>query len=329
MAFRQHPAAHGGGCNDVRFSPSGVWAASCGQDGCVKLWTTQDGGLSSDIQRAQATSASVNCVAFCEEKGLLMGASNDRGIKVWDMHTARPRFTMTGARHRSQPIALCESSRAAPPLGLPQALRPCVDVRAGHDKAVTSVAQHPTSPNTAASCGEDRVIKLWSLNTGLCQRSIPCKSKPLCVAFSRDGNYLVSAHYDGSLRAYDAGSGTEAAHMQSLHTRSCVAVVPTAQPFAMVSVGRDDLVCVSDIFDVKVRLLWWWCSARLSLLCASVRLRVSSCAMHRACGVSTAGRCSGAEACCVCSGRRASSSTQTSCTSARAAARPPRRRTTR
>lgn len=114
------------------------------------------------------------------------------------------------------------------------------------------MAQHPTSPNTAASCGEDRVIKLWSLTSGLCARSIPCKSKPLCVAFSRDGNYLVAAHYDGSLRAYDAGSGTEAAHVQNLHTRACVAVAPTAQPFDMVSVGRDDLVCVSNIFDDKV-----------------------------------------------------------------------------
>ena len=105
MAFRQHPAAHGGGCNDVQFAPSGTWAASCGQDGCVKLWTAYDGALSSDIQAAHATSASVNSVAFCEEKGLLMGASNDKSIRVWDMHTARARFTMTGARASFAPVS--------------------------------------------------------------------------------------------------------------------------------------------------------------------------------------------------------------------------------
>lgn len=126
---------------------------------------------------------------------------------------------------------------------------------AGHDKAVTSVAQHPTSSSVAASCGEDRVIKLWSLNDGVCIRTILCKSKPLSVTFSRDGNFIVSSHFDGALHAFDALTGMAVQHLDGVHSGQCVAVVPTSQPFKMVSVGRDNCVCVSDIYHPVVRSL--------------------------------------------------------------------------
>ena len=135
----------------------------------------------------------------------------------------------------------------------------CLDVvynvaapHAGHDKAVSAIAQHPTSPGVAASCGEDRVVRIWSLGDGICRRTIPCRSKPLCVAFSRDGNFVVSSHFDGTLHAFDAGTGAEVQHIDKLHLRECVAVVPTHEPFKMVSVGRDDVLCVSDIYNAKV-----------------------------------------------------------------------------
>jgi hypothetical protein len=211
VAARQHDKVHGGGCNDVRFSASGVWMASCGDDGVVRMWTACDASLSTEM-KSGISSVGINSVAFCDEKKLIMGASNDRSIKVWDMHTAKQCMVMTG-----------------------------------HERAVTCVVQHPTSPNTVATCGEDRVIKLWDLSRGRCQRTILYKSKPLWVAFSYDGNCLVSAHFDGSLQACDAISGAQMAHLDKLHSSCCVAVVPTSAN-TMVSVGRDGVVCVSDFY---------------------------------------------------------------------------------
>jgi WD40 repeat protein len=97
-AFRQHQGAHDGGCNGVVFAPSGLMAATCGQDGCVRLWTPYDGALSSELRAgASASAAGVRAVAFCEERNLVLGASNDKSIKAWDVHTGRLKFTMTGA----------------------------------------------------------------------------------------------------------------------------------------------------------------------------------------------------------------------------------------
>jgi WD40 repeat protein len=115
------------------------------------------------------------------------------------------------------------------------------------------VTQHPTSSSMAVSCGEDRVIKLWSLNDGICIHTILCKSKPLSATFSRDGNFIVSSHFDGALHAFDASTGAGVQHLDGVHSGQCIAVVPTRQPYKMVSVGRDNCVCVSDIYNPKVR----------------------------------------------------------------------------
>jgi WD40 repeat protein len=132
----------------------------------------------------------------------------------------------------------------------------CGKRAAGHTKAVLSVKQHPSLHNMAVSCGEDRLLKIWSLNDGICTRSILCRSKPLDVAFSRDGQCIVSAHYDGSLHVFDASTGSEMRHVDRAHVReagACVAVVPTAMPFRMASVGRDSIICLTDVYQGQVR----------------------------------------------------------------------------
>lgn len=101
------------------------------------------------------------------------------------------------------------------------------------------------------------MIKEWSLADGICKRTIPCQSKPQDVAFSSDGQFIVSAHFDGSLHVFDASTGSELQHVEKVHRKSggpCVAVVATALPFNMASVGRDSAVCVTDVYHGEVGL---------------------------------------------------------------------------
>ena len=133
---------------------------------------------------------------------------------------------------------------------------------AGHTKAVLGVRQHPSLLNMAVSCGEDRLIKVWSLNDGLCQRSILCRSKPLDVTFTRDGQCIVSAHFDGSLHVFDASTGSEMRVVDAVHRKeagTCVAVVPTAHTSRVASVGRDSALCVTDVNQGEVCAFWCCC----------------------------------------------------------------------
>lgn len=95
--MRKHMQKHRGGCSCAVFSSSGNYAATGGHDGIVRIWNASDGSLLSELTPPTAhTAASINCVQFSEDKGVVMAASNDKSIAVWDFHTGRQRFTMTG-----------------------------------------------------------------------------------------------------------------------------------------------------------------------------------------------------------------------------------------
>lgn len=153
-------------------------------------------------------------------------------------------------------------------------------VVAGHTNAVLGVCQHPSLSNVVLSCGADRMIKEWSLSDGICKRTIPCQSKPLDLAFSSDGQFIVSAHYDGSLHVFDAGTGSELQHIEKVHKKASgpgMAVIATALPFNMVSVGRDSSVCVTDVYHGEVCLVTLCATAAMAfLICRLLEIRIDS-----------------------------------------------------
>jgi len=103
LVMRKHMQKHRGGCSYAAFSPSGNYAATGGHDGVVRIWNAGDGSLLTELTPPTAhTAASINCVQFSEDKGVVMAASNDKSIAVWDFHTGRQRFTMTGQSQRTQ-----------------------------------------------------------------------------------------------------------------------------------------------------------------------------------------------------------------------------------
>lgn len=100
------------------------------------------------------------------------------------------------------------------------------------------------------------MIKEWSLADGICKRTIPCQSKPLDLAYSSDGQFIVSAHYDGSLHVFDASTGSNLQHVERVHRRASgpgMSVIATALPFNMVTAGRDSAVCITDVYHGEVR----------------------------------------------------------------------------
>jgi WD40 repeat protein len=98
------------------------------------------------------------------------------------------------------------------------------------------------------------MIKIWSLRDGICQRSLACRSKPLAVAFTSEGQFIVSAHFDGSLSVFEVSSGSLMQQIKHAHMREAIAVASMPHPARVVSVGRDSFVTFSDVHEGKVRL---------------------------------------------------------------------------
>ncbi len=92
-----------------------------------------------------------------------------------------------------------------PPSGLPTG-RPEVVIDA-HRDVILGLAFSPDG-NTLATCGYDRLVKLWDANTGKPLRTLKDHSDSVySVAFSPDGKLLASGGADRAVKVWDAASG--------------------------------------------------------------------------------------------------------------------------
>ncbi|CUS15342.1 unnamed protein product [Tuber aestivum] len=98
----------------------------------------------------------------------------------------------------------------APPKGaLPKTLPPytTVQVLTGHAAAVNAIQLYG---DQIASASGDRLIKLWNLRTGTCEKTYVGHTKGIaCIQF--DGHTIVSGSSDQTIRVFDGGTQAEIA----------------------------------------------------------------------------------------------------------------------
>ncbi len=110
-----------------------------------------------------------------------------------------------------------------------------------HIGLVWKVAFNPAQP-VIASCGHDRIVRLWDSNTGkLLHRLEGHQSDLTAIAFSPDGQSLASAGYDRTIRLWDVTTGN---YLQTLegHQSSIWAVDFHPQGKILVSGGEDSTI---------------------------------------------------------------------------------------
>jgi hypothetical protein len=93
-----------------------------------------------------------------------------------------------------------------PPSGIP-INKPDVVINA-HKDIVLGLAFSPDG-NTLATCGYDRLVKLWDVNTGKELRTLKDHSDAVySVTFSPDGKLLASGGADRAVKVWDVATGT-------------------------------------------------------------------------------------------------------------------------
>jgi guanine nucleotide-binding protein subunit beta-2-like 1 protein len=168
---------------DVVVSHDGQFALSGSWDGTLRLWDLNAGRTT---KRFIGHTKDVLSVAFSDDNKKIISGSRDKTIKLWN--------TLGDCKYTIGTSANSED---------------------GHSEWVSCVRFSPSTQNPLiVSCGWDKLVKVWNLNSCKLRTNLVGHSGYLnCVTVSPDGSLCASGGKDGTAMLWDLQEGK---HLYSL-----------------------------------------------------------------------------------------------------------------
>lgn len=200
--------AHEGQASGVRFNAGGTLAVSCGADTLVRLWDARSGQSRATLRGAKQ---GVVCASFSADGRMVLGSGNDRSALVWAVSTSRVLHTLTGHTGKIYASVFSVDGRHAVTGSHDRSIR-VWDMSNGYSLRTFSCGSScnymSLGPNgdLLASAHMDKHVRFWSLRTGEAVADVEQlhTQQATCAEFSSDGNMVVTASRDNSLRLLDA-----------------------------------------------------------------------------------------------------------------------------
>lgn len=158
---------HSGAVYSVTFSPDGVFIATAGADGIVRIWNALGGSL---IGTLSGHVGDVNFATFSPDAHLLVSSGADGTVRIWDVHSRKPLRSILASNQE------------------------------------VFEAKFSPDGNLLAAGGKDGVLRVWNTNDWQLLASTKAHSDFIeSIDFSPDGKTLASAGADSTVALWDAG----------------------------------------------------------------------------------------------------------------------------
>lgn len=183
----------------VAFSPDGRTLASAGEDHIVMLWDVETGEF---IEALYGHKNRILALAFSPDGQLVASGSEDQTVRLWDVSNLEEK--RQGKKTIVEGASSTISSSTEPFMANVQVTKN--RVLEGHTNWVQSIDFSPDS-RILASSSDDRTVKLWSVATGECLKTLAHEHWVRTVVFDLDGMTLISGSQDGTIRLWNVNSG--------------------------------------------------------------------------------------------------------------------------
>ena len=200
--FTKHPQE----IRAVAFAPSGEQIASA-SGFTVRLFDVRG----QEVKRFSGHSATIKCLAFSPDGKRLATGSDDKTIRVWDVHSGRE-----------------------------------VQRYSRHSAGITALAYVPAS-NHLLSASRDQTVRLWDLKSGLETEAFDAHAgNVLDIAVSVDGKRLASAHFDTTIHLWNVETAQEIGQCLG-HKQMVSALAFTHDGTRLLSAGQDQTLRLWDV----------------------------------------------------------------------------------